>query len=379
MNIMLKKSFLCLLFLVINIAQADPAPVPYDPYANDFSQLTGAVNNLGSSIDSLLNGYGKGMQAYIFQSPSYDLESLQTGGAAQDQLAQVPFKQAQPLTLQGVMNTLTAIDDTATAKNTIQSIPALLAPVPVTYAPGSRTPVPDPTALAAAKQNSTNFDLNSLLGTLQYDTNTQQTAQNFITLVSGLGYPLQVISFSGVPDKNIPTALNNAEVAKYLAALRTYTAQEAVGLSNLYHSYGERLPSTDLSALTNALPPPNPSSTLQALPVNPSALEVKEYLAKRRILDTNWYTQMSVASPIEVQRQTLYLLAEMRAEMFQQEMEMERLNTTLSVLVLQNAMGSRMLLAQTNDRVQPDKVATIVNGLRTNNTTQAIKPANLNQ
>jgi hypothetical protein len=389
---MLKQSFLLgiralvlcsVLIPAINIAQADPAPAPaptpapYDPYANFFNQITGlmatqnqelttAITGLSSSIDNLLNGYGTTMQKYIGLMSSYDLGNLQAGGAAQEQLAQIPFKQAQPLTLQGIVNTLTTVDSDAIAKNTVQNIPAPLQPIPAGATSTSKANL-----LASAEQNSTSFDMNSLLTPLQYDTQGQQNALNFITLVSGQGNPLSVIDFSNVP--NPQSALNNSKIANYLATLRTYTAQQATGLSTLYHQYAERLPSTDLGALANELPPPNPATTLSGLPANPSALQIREYLATRRVRDNNWYTSMSVASPIEVQRQTLYLLAEMRAEMFHQDMEMERLNTSLAVLVLQNAMNQRMVLSTAKPEVQKT-----IERLQGVTATQTNAPANLN-
>ncbi len=268
---------------------------------------------------------------------------------------------AQPATLQGVITTLTTADP-ATAAVAFQT--AVQAPL---------TAVAN-SAQAAANQASMNFDINSLLGPLQYVsppgppaaksttptlTGDQAAAYNFITAVSGLNSPYPVINLSSYTPAQISNALTTpaGNFAAYVGMLQTYTAQVAVGLGNLYRYYQERIPSVPVSGSSSQIVLPSDVQSLPGLPqnaTNASPLLVKQYEATWRLTDPGWYPQMQSASPAQVERQMVLLLAEMRAAMFEQTEEIKRLNATMSVLVLQNANNSRIFITTAASKAKAD-------------------------
>lgn len=354
------------------------------------STLTQCINNvLGNepvmvnaeaSVSSLLGGYGVPMAAqYILCSPSYDLGNLQSGGAAYETMAFIPYAQATPWVALSTQNTLTSTNTATsnTIKNVVNQITtapfAPLQPLSAATLSGlSPAQVGPATTANGLKQVVTqlplysSFSLNSLTGSLAYSDH-GVAAQNFITLVSGLGNPMPVVDFSKVTAATLPNIKANPTINNYLAKIWNYTAQQAAGLNAFYQAYAERLPSSN-QALANAVVLP-PGSSLNGLPANPSPLQVEHFLATRRIEDPNWYVNMSTASPIEVQRQTLYLLAEIRAEMFKQSEETKNTNRLLSLLILQNVNNSRMQLSmpQQQNTQAPSDVQKAVDGITSGN------------
>lgn len=406
---MLKKTLVStLVLLTISLtARADfvptpytPAPNPvmpnyqgiYDPIVNQLITLNQSViasqnatiasnqstsnaiiaanaqeaTTIGNSIDLLVNGYGQSTIKQYLWTPPYDITAVENASGIRQTLGQVPFKQAESSMQQAVIDTLTMTDTDTAIKKVMKNIPAPY--FPITTKPGSQPTQTQTQEMAANQQASVNFDPNNLLGRLQYDVGAstqkanapgpqQQAAENFITMVSGQAYPMKVVDISKLANVNI--AYDNSDIASYLVQLRTYAAQQAMGLSNLYRLYAERLPNSNNTQqeIQQLLPPqpsgsPIPNYVPPTLPNNPSDLQVRHFLATRRVDDANWVQTMGAASPAEVDRQTLFLLAEMRAEMFTQEMELEKLNATMSVLVLQNTMAQSILLQQSGQKAQ---------------------------
>ena len=83
-----------------------------------------------------------------------------------------------------------------------------------------------------------------------------------------------------------------------------------------------------------------------------SPLQVEQFIAQRRADTCTWYTKMNAASATDVSRETLFVLAEIEAELFQLHLDNERIMATGSVGVL--ALGGA---AKTALSAQADNVA----------------------
>lgn len=184
----------------------------------------------------------------------------------------------------------------------------------------------------------TSYNLNSLLGPIAYsDKDQSSAAKRFIQYASLLTIPFEMPTME---------QLNEAKITgeKYLVFLRTYITVQSVGLSNLYQMYLARKPVTNLGKEAGM-------SKNDASP-----LEVEQFAATRRLnpaiktsvvtfdgngnkktISKNWHESMEQASPAQVQREMVYLLAEMRHELYQQRLATERLTALMSVLQIEQA------------------------------------------
>ncbi|WP_010597352.1 hypothetical protein [Rickettsiella massiliensis] len=140
--------------------------------------------------------------------------------------------------------------------------------------------------------------------------------------------------------------LNQKDIQDYLATLRNYLAVQAVALGNLSQLYAERQEISDKQL--SQLPKTTADAVETFKKTNPgpiSALKLENFMATRRILDNNWYTNLQKENPATLQREQTQLLAENLAQSYQMRMTLERLLATMSVLVLE-------LNAQTRGQLQ---------------------------
>lgn len=181
-------------------------------------------------------------------------------------------------------------------------------------------------------------------------------AQSFIGYISGLSNPPNLPSFSSLKSKNVSEDQINSfrqspAVQQYLAELRAYTAAQSVGLNNFFHLYAQRIIQKDLGKKLNVHEFSTVDEKGNITPGQPiadvSPLQAEEYLAKRRVYDPAWYKDMeSATSPMTLSRESLYILAEIRLELFKARMENQRLLATISTLQLQSLRTQRVLLDQ---------------------------------
>lgn len=167
--------------------------------------------------------------------------------------------------------------------------------------------------------------------------NQAQAAANFIRYVSGEVTPVQLARWGDYDawyndsqsDKNI-TKQNIATsiITTYLTKLRTFAAQNSVGLSNLYFILSKRLPQTGSKSNSQ-------SAVSQA---------VTEYtMATRRLpqpsstsTDKNqWINQINEASAATVQKEIAVLLSEINYQLYLDRQIQERILLTNSILLLQ--------------------------------------------
>lgn len=168
-------------------------------------------------------------------------------------------------------------------------------------------------------------------------------AYNFIQLSGSLYQPVGISLMNQDPKlkpEDIESIQNSEDYRKYRAAIRSYVAAQSVGASNLYQMMAERIPQPGLGTIAGM--------TTKDV----SLLQLEQYMATRRSQNPNWYAQMTTATPATLQRETLYVLAEIREQMFQLQMQNERLLATLSVMQMQqNAQGAKLNLIQLEQKI----------------------------
>ncbi|MEM1243985.1 MAG: hypothetical protein AAGG80_04110 [Pseudomonadota bacterium] len=201
------------------------------------------------------------------------------------------------------------------------------------------------------------FNLDSLLAVSQFvdkdgksDDDLAAAARKFISFMSGQVQPLATISLSSMSKENLKAALSESAIPEYLVKLMSYAAKNSVGISNLYMLYNERVPrkipnNINSSTLENANIP-------QQLRKEASPLAIDKYMAYRRLKDPDWYIKMETkATPATIQREMLYVLVEMRYELFKTRMLNERMLATMSALQLQNLGQERISITLSGNSV----------------------------
>ena len=174
----------------------------------------------------------------------------------------------------------------------------------------------------SSEQNTPNasdqsLNLDSLLQPLalqsQTDTSDLVKALSFIRFSSGQAIPAKLVSSSQFAlMKKTPDQLN-----EYMVTLRNYAALSSVGISNFNSMLAKR-----------EIPQGQTKSELQ----------FEHDLASRRFgdgqSDSDWRKRMEAAPPVVIQREMLYLLAEMNYQLYLNRMELERILATDSAMQL---------------------------------------------
>ncbi|KTD44190.1 type IVB secretion system protein IcmX [Legionella parisiensis] len=202
--------------------------------------------------------------------------------------------------------------------------------------------------------------------------NQEQLAANFIRYVSGSVLPIRLPQWndydywfkqtlgsnqsSGTPSTKQMQAQQT--LAKYLASLRTYAAQNSVGISNLYFIMSKRMPQTDPNA--------SAGQTGGSASSGPTSQALTEFnMATWRLYNTTssggtsataaassgtggtgqpgntpWINSLNNAPPATVEKEIAILLAEINYQLYLDRQVHERLLMTNSLLLLQSVRTS---------------------------------------
>ncbi len=121
--------------------------------------------------------------------------------------------------------------------------------------------------------------------------------------------------------------IGNPDFADYQYKLRSYLALRSIAVNNFYHLLNERV----------KLEGAGTAAGLDEKHADISNYEIEKKLASQRTDDKEWYKEMSKASPQAVQREMLFVLAEIRKSMFTLHEDNERMLSTLSAIELLNS------------------------------------------
>ncbi len=217
-----------------------------------------------------------------------------------------------------IFQTLATQDARLNAKSqTTDVIKALL------FSSGNET-IDKLSTLAPTESGNRINSIDSLLANTTLSDEQKESAQQYVTLLAGGDAPIEPIPRKLLAKKTGP-------MKAYLAAIASYAAVQSVGMNTFLNLIAERTQQKDLGLYAGV-------KTMNGQPVlNASPLQVDTYNARRRITQPSWYNHVETASSSELQRENIYLLAEMRYEMYQNRMQLERLNATLALIQLQLA------------------------------------------
>ena len=210
-------------------------------------------------------------------------------------------------------------------------------PTSLATIPGSDTVMPNtnppPTNFA--------FDADNLMGTLGFNPSSAPNMNNLIIFLTGLSQPIPALSLSTTQSVRA-SQLQNALVQEYILQSRQLAATQSVALSNFNYLANERqiIPGLGQKSGMTTLPT---DGTQQ--PVNDaSQLQLQAFLINRRVGNSSWYTAIESAPAIGVQRETVFVLAEMQKQLLQLQMVNERMLATLSVMQTQMAQFGKASL-----------------------------------
>lgn len=208
-----------------------------------------------------------------------------------------------------------------------------------------------------------NIDLNSVIKPLSYNPEEKQFAESAILGLAGTVNPKEIVNFAKLPNlkddpKKINDYLKRSDVQEYLSLLRNMVAIQSIAIGNLYQLYKERDPidldkadantkNAILAIINEKQNGKNPLGTDK-----PSALQLENFMATRRITNENWYESLAKDNPAALQRQTIALQAENLAELYHLRMTMERLLATQSAMLLQNNLQAQAILQEKVKAIQ---------------------------
>ena len=190
------------------------------------------------------------------------------------------------------------------------------------------------------KKGDANFDFNTLISPLSYDKNGEAQAKNFLQFMSRIGTSNTAIRWASLTPEQKEKLQTTEQGRDYRVDMRSLAAVRSIALNNLYYLLAERMPQDTLgtqAGLTEA---------------SGSQKQIENYLATRRIHSKQWYEAMATASPTTLQRENLFVLAEMEQQLYQLHQDNERVLATLSAMLLQNTQMNSLMMQQKENQVK---------------------------
>lgn len=165
-------------------------------------------------------------------------------------------------------------------------------------------------------------------------------AEVYMSLVSGILTP-----------QAAPENMTEADREVYNIKLRRIVATQTAGLHALEKIYKRSMPLSGfdtllLQSLNNQTPATNPKE-MPAPPNAMSARDLEKFMATRRLdPKSGWYKHLQESSPVELQREQLYLQAEMLYELYQVHQTEEENQLLLAVNLLSSNLNTGAQLGQ---------------------------------
>lgn len=247
-------------------------------------------------------------------------------------------KKVIQLTMKNVQDTLAYGDESTMAASTYAAIPATDTVPPV----------------GGILMPNIQFNADMILGTLGFDDSTSSDKElspinALIMFLSGGAKPLGGLTFSTDADTR-KKQLAGSDVQDYLLQSRMSAAGQSVAFSNLNYLAQERRIIKGLGVGGGMTTLPTDGN--QKVIPDASQLQLEQFLVDRRVGNVSWYTNVNTASSITVQRETLFVLAEISKQMFQQRILMERMLAEQVAMQVQSAQLNRTKLEYDKQSVQ---------------------------
>ncbi|MDF1760986.1 MAG: hypothetical protein P1U40_10655 [Coxiellaceae bacterium] len=178
---------------------------------------------------------------------------------------------------------------------------------------------------------------------------------------------------ASVRAKDILKLKNSTAYQNYQLTVRNIVASRSLVTDLLNQILVERTPSAALAKQAN-LPPQyttqnnyvtGPDGKVKAQ-TTASPLQVENYIANHRVNSSKWYQSMSTASPAVVQRETLYVLAEILSKMQQAHLDREKLLMVNGLTAIETVNGMKQL-ANTQVQAVNKEIASLTGVAQTKN------------
>lgn len=229
------------------------------------------------------------------------------------------------------------------------------------------------------------FDFGSLITPQAYTPDQQKAVQNYIEFITqsykpvteGIDFTTLKAQLDQMKPDQLASAIHNFQntpaFRNYQLSVRSAMANQSIAINNFAQIVAERNPLTNLNndkldpskldpnlaALSNAVGvkpyiievdnPNNPGKKIKIY-AYASPLQITSYMATHRVNNSQWYQQMASASPAAVQREALYVLAEIESQLHQAHIDQQRMLATLTALQMQSGASNQMMLkTQAND------------------------------
>lgn len=207
------------------------------------------------------------------------------------------------------------------------------------------------TDIESPSSDNYTFNANNLIGTKSNPSGEKDKdkVDQLIMFLTGGAKPLGGLTFS-TDEKKRKQQLAGSDVKDYLLRSRIAAAAASVAYSNLNYLAQERqvVPDLGTKAGMTTLPTDGGAKNIK----DASQLELEAFLVNRRVGNTSWYTNVNTASSIAVQRETLFVLAEMEKQMFEQKILLERMLAEQVALQTQQEQLTRTKLEYDRQSVQ---------------------------
>ncbi len=238
---------------------------------------------------------------------------------------------------------------TASTLATIKNVGYLLSPDDDSTLSAAKYVMVPGTDIKSPDANNIAFNANTIIGSFGYEDKINDDIGNLIMFLTGAAKPLGGLTFSKDADER-KKQLQGADVQNYLLAARTASTGQSVAFSNLNYLAQERriVPGVGQAAGMTTLP----TDGSQKPVADASQLQLEEFMVNRRVGNKSWYTNMNTASSIAVQRETLFVLAEMEKQLFEQKILLERMLTEQVAIQEQQAQLNRTKLDYDRQNVQ---------------------------
>ncbi|HYF98402.1 MAG TPA: hypothetical protein VD770_05405 [Coxiellaceae bacterium] len=200
----------------------------------------------------------------------------------------------------------------------------------------------------AMPNNDDYFDIDSLLGPTGYSSDQQNAAQYYVNYLTQSYIPLgSTLTLQNLANLSYPAFVNfqrnNAVYQTYQAGVRSYMAGMSIALSNFNQLMAERTVQSGLGTTVGLTMPSENGGAPQPV-ADASPLQVQQFIATQRVNNAQWYKDMAAASPATVERETLFVLAEIEAQMQQLHTDNERLLATMSAVALASILTQKAQL-----------------------------------
>ncbi len=321
------------------------------------SSIVAAINKLGDKIVALAEAGAKSVNQLMYQFDK-DLPSTvkaNTVTVKNKTLTQTINKETQAASQQNITHTLQEISYSVTPpkqgteayqqlknyrnhNSSITLSAGTKASDSLYTAPNDHPYQAQILGVAKPKANQLHnnyFNYASLIMPTAYTSPELQAAKRFVQYATKDYAPLtEGIDLSALRNKSpaeLKKFISSPAWQKYQLNIRSMMAARSIILNNLNHLIAERNPIKKLGNNAGL-------STKSASP-----LQLEKYIATHRATNKKWYQQMQAASPATVQRETLFVLAEIEKQNYQAHLDRERLLAAITGIELQTEAANQLM------------------------------------